>query len=175
MAQMLMLNICLGGQVYIMPCHKNMSMVQILAHRDTNWGVLSMEHHCVMSYLMENKKYLKFELLISFGANVCSLTPTETLSFILMMKSYILLKFFYCLLLGTNVNHHLKLPYQIRKLVQWNQWCFMRRPWTNSKGHLTPLHCSFEKSNLKLFWMFCKVASLRLTKKRKETLQWNYH
>ena len=79
-----------------------------------------MEHHCVMPYLMENKKYLKFELLISFGANVCSLTPTETLSFILcrMMKSYFLLKFFYSLLLGTNVKHHLKLPYRIRNLVQ---------------------------------------------------------
>ena len=24
----------------------------------------------------------------------------------------------------------------------------MRRPWTNSEGHLTPLHCSSEKSNL---------------------------
>ena len=139
-----------------------MTMAQILAHEDTNLELRSFEFGTPLHHAL-------------FGANVCSLTPTETLSFILMMKSYILLKFFYCLLLGTNVNHHLKLPYQIRKLVQWNQWCFMRRPWTNSEGRLIPLHCSSEKSNLKLLWFFWKVASLWLTKMRKEILLCNYH
>ena len=38
-----------------------------------------------------------------------------------------------------------------------------------------PLHCSSEKSNLKLLWFFCKVASYWLTKMRKETLPWNHH
>ena len=152
-----------------------MSMVQTLVSEDTNLELRSFEFRTPLRHALFNGEQDIFELLISFGANVCSLTPTETLSFILMMKSYILLKFFYCLLLGTNVNHHLKLPYQIRKLVQWNQWCFMRRPWTSSEGRLTPLHCSSEKSNLKLLWFFCKVVSLWLTKMGKETLQWNYH
>ena len=113
-----MLKFRLGGQVYIMPNHKNMHMVKILVNEDTNLELRSFEFRIPLRHALFNGEQEIFELLISFGANVCSLTPTETLSFILMMKSYILLKFFYCLLLGTNVNHHLKLPYQIRKLVQ---------------------------------------------------------
>ena len=63
MVWMLMLKICLGGQIHSMPyiiriCTwwKYWSMkIQIL-----NWGVLSSEYHCVMPYLMENKIYLNY-------------------------------------------------------------------------------------------------------------------
>ena len=102
-----MLKICLGGQVYIMPNHKNMHMVKILVNEDTNRELRSFEFRIPLRHALFNGEQDIFELLISFGANVCSLTPKETLSFILcrMMKSYTLLKFFYSLLLRTNVKH----------------------------------------------------------------------
>ena len=74
-----MVKICLGGQVYIMPYHKNMSMVQILAHKDTNLELSSFEYGTPMHHALLEI----FELLVLFGANVSSLTPTEILSFIL--------------------------------------------------------------------------------------------
>ena len=68
-----MLKICLGGQVYIMPYHKNMSMVQILVSEDTNLELRSFEFGTPLHHALFDGEHEIFELLISFGANVNSL------------------------------------------------------------------------------------------------------
>ena len=73
MVRTLMLKIRLGGQVYIMPYHKNMSMVQILAHEDTNLELRSFEFGTPLHHALFDGEHDIFELLISIRANVNSL------------------------------------------------------------------------------------------------------
>ena len=68
-----MLKIRLGGQVYIMPIHKNMHMVKILVNEDTNLELRSFEFRTPLRHALFNGEQEIFELLISFGANVNSL------------------------------------------------------------------------------------------------------
>ena len=72
MVQMLMLKICLGGQVYIMPYHKNIRMVKILVNEDTNLELRSFEFGTPLLHALFDGEHEIFELLISFGANVSS-------------------------------------------------------------------------------------------------------
>ena len=69
-----MFKICLGGQFYIMPIHKNMHMVKILVNEDTNLELRSFEFRTPLRRALFNGEKEIFELLISFGANVNSLT-----------------------------------------------------------------------------------------------------
>ena len=70
--------------------HENMSMVKILVNEDTNLELRSFEFRIPLRHALFNGEQDIFELLISFGANVCSLTLTEILFSIAvsrMMKS----------------------------------------------------------------------------------------
>ena len=57
--------------------HKNMSMVNILVNEDTNLELRSFEFGTPMHHVLLDGEYEIFELLISFGANVDSLTPDK--------------------------------------------------------------------------------------------------
>ena len=69
-----MFKICLGGQFYIMPIHKNMHMVKILVNEDTNLELRSFEFRTPLRHALFDGQHKIFELLISFGVNVNSLT-----------------------------------------------------------------------------------------------------
>ena len=68
-----MFKICLGGQFYIMPIHKNMHMVKILVNEDTNLELRSFEFGTPLHHALFDGEHDIFELLISIDANVNSL------------------------------------------------------------------------------------------------------
>ena len=94
-----------------------MSIVKILVIEVTNLELRSFEFGTPLRHAVFDREHEIFELLISFGANVNSLTPDkDSLSFISvtrMMKSLILPKFsckmVHCLLSKTSdIKHQLK-------------------------------------------------------------------
>ena len=70
--------------------HENMSMVKILVIEVTNLELKSFEFGTPLCHALFDGQHEIFELLISFGANVNSLTLTEiffSISVLMMLKS----------------------------------------------------------------------------------------
>ena len=66
--------------------HENMSMVKILVNEDTNLELRSFEFGTPLLHALFDGEHEIFELLVSFGANVNSLTLTEILFSIAVSK-----------------------------------------------------------------------------------------
>ena len=121
-----MLKIRLGGQVYIMPIHKNMHMMKILVNEDTNLELRSFEFRTPLRHALFDGQHKIFELLISFGVNVNSLTlDRDSLLHCCVEDDEKLDSAKILLLIGALLTfrnqqrkNHLKLPYRIKNLVQ---------------------------------------------------------